>query len=261
MASLEDVLEVFDFLRCAGVKKVPRKSEVGNAHAYAAVLQHVHPEHVVRAASQWCQNPDGGQWMPAAPELLSLCLLLESQDRHQQREITRGCRGCGELLDDEGGIETHGTGYRTITQHCYPRGDDGAVVWTADPHRIGQRLVLCSCTKGEHTHQGQSRVSMESMPKGWQPTLTIERALHVFRRDDARLWITGTDHRACARDADPRSPFFSCPSPEETLADPYEAVRQRRVMDNAMKGIVPAGAATYLRMAGLAMGRPPEAAR
>jgi hypothetical protein len=253
MAALEDIQEAFDFLRSAGLKKVPRPGDVGAQHVYSTVLQHVHPETLSIAAATWCQNPEGGMWMPAAPELLNLCILLEAQQRTEAKEQQRGCRGCGEILDEEGGILTHGSGYRTVVQHCYPRGD-GSVVWDAEPYRIGQRLVLCSCTKGEHIHAAQSRANLDSMPKGWRPTLTMQQAGEVYQRVDARTWITGTDSRANPRDRDCRSPFYSYPSPEESLADPYAAAQQRRTMDNAMRGIVPQNAAAYLQQAATAMG-------
>ena len=95
---------------------------------------------------------------------------------------------------------------------------------------------------------------VSSRPANWRPTLTLAKAWEVFSRADARIYVTGSHARLVAEDRRTASPFFTRPSPEETIADWTEARRQRLSMYDAMRGNVSDASKAFLLKAGLAMG-------
>jgi hypothetical protein len=124
------------------------------------------------------------------------------------QDVQRGCARCGETLREDGSVDSHGTGFRTIIQHSHPTDGDGAVRWDLPPYRIASRSVLCDCTKGRLIKAKQSGSDSGT-------TLTVEDAQRIFQRADSRLYITGTDWRYHPHDRKPGGPFYSRPSPEE----------------------------------------------
>ena len=244
MASHDDIIEVFDYFRDAGIKKAPRADDVGKQIAYQDALENVSTEILWLAVKQWCRDADQGLWMPAAPQLLGLALDIEAHVRTEHRDTARGCVSCGEVLAEDGTVSTHGTGFRTLIQRRFPT-VDGEVDWHADPIRVGEVAVLCTCDKGRRIaaqHQLAMQVKPEkgkrsSRPADWKPTMTAEEAWHKFTRPhDVRCYLTGSKARANSRDADPRSPFHSRPSPEERLIDGAQAARERWVAEEVSAG-------------------------
>ena len=142
------VLRCFDFFRSCGLKSVPEDADAAQWHR---VLSDVSDELLVIAAEHWVRTPiesksgklTGRKWAPAAGELRALCFELETEARKEVTRTRRGCAACGERLADDGSVFTHGTGFRTITQHCHPVDDEGIVLWSEAPYRIASRSVLC----------------------------------------------------------------------------------------------------------------------
>lgn len=251
MASIDDFLDLFDWLSAAGVKKVPRPADrQGAARVYSQILQATPSEVLVMAATKWCQDPDNGRWMPPAADLGALCALIEAEHYGKQAQKRRGCARCGELLERDGdtvSITQHGTGYRTLIQKCYQviHGDPD---WDGEPYRVARRSVLCDCAMGAHIMHRQHSAEAPPHHPTWQATLTWREAHERFQRHDARLFITGTDWRENALDRNPRSPFYSRPSPEEDNTDPAQALAERRAVRRAMSGAPPSDRAVgYLQ--------------
>jgi hypothetical protein len=246
MASVDDIIDLFDYCRSAGLKKVPRPGDVAAERAYSDVLQNIATEVLEAATRSWMSDPDKGAWFPAAPELLGLCLTVEAQLRSERREQSRGCHHCGEVLEDDGTVREHGTGFRTLIQHRFPT-VDGRVLFDAAPIKIGSVRVLCDCDKGRKIHAQQKLYAQEqpekgqktSRPAGWRPTLDLRGAWeHYGRPADVRVFLTGTRARWNERDADPRSPFFSRPSPEELEGPTPSAHNARRIVDGVLSGTI-----------------------
>lgn len=256
MASPDDIVDLFDYCRSAGLKKVPRPGDVAAERAYSDVLQNIATEVLEAATRSWMSDPDRGAWFPAAPELLGLCLTVEAQLRSEVREQSRGCQHCGEVLEDDGTVREHGTGFRTLIQHRHPSAD-GTVDWGALPIRIGSVRVLCDCEKGRKIHAQQKLYAQTqpekgqktSRPAGWRPTLDLRSAWEQYGKPwDVKVYLTGTRARWNVRDADPRSPFFSRPSPEELEGPTLTACEARRVVDGVLSGEINPAAHVRKRM-------------
>lgn len=262
MASEDDIRDVFLYLRSARVHKAPHPGDIDVVRAYADALRNVRSDVVLQAGRSWVQDPDSGRYWPTAADLLHLAMAIEAQERHEVRDIVRGCACCGEIINEEGRVIEHGSGFRHFIQHCHPLNDEGDVDFDAEPYRIGSRLVLCDCTKGKQIAAAHELEMNREMPKGqissrpanWRPTLTLEKAWKVFHRADARIYVTGSHARLIAEDRRPESPFFTRPSPEETMKDWTEARRQRMSMYEAMRGNVSDASKAFLYKAGIAMG-------
>jgi len=242
MTTLDDIEMVLRFFKGAGLKSVPPEDE---AHHWLRVLSDV-PGELLQMAADWyvrTPTPDkdnrlrGQRFAPSASELRVIAFDLEAEQRHQVAVSRRGCARCGEVLDEEGKIADHGTGYRTLIQHCYPR-VEGMVRYDLPPYRIGSRKVLCDCSKGDWIARQQGTVDRTKMPhvEDWQPTLTIKQALQRFERRDGVLYITGSTQRAHDHDVRSGSPFFSRPSPEELLGFTEQAAGQRANCYKVIRG-------------------------
>ena len=237
-----DVVDVFVFFKGAGLKSVPHVEE---AHHWVRVLADV-PAALLHMASEWyLKVPQehngvmkGNKWCPSAAEIRTIAFNLEGDARVSITKTQRGCASCGEVIDEEGAIIEHGTGHRTISQHCYPK-EDGLIQWQAAPYRVAHRLVLCDCSLGRwiaHQHQTADK---DRLPKSWQPTLTLKQALQKFVRDDALLFVSGSAdaaQRYRAEDARPQSPFFNCAAPEELHGPTEYAMALRSAAYDFIRG-------------------------
>lgn len=231
MVTEDDVIDAFYFMRGANLKGVPTEEE---AVYWVRVLRDVDSELFQAAVDHYLRTPrqdksgnmQGAYWCPSSCELRRIAFELEGNTRHKIRETKRGCARCGELLNEEGAIVEHGSGYRIVIQHCHPVDEDGIVRWELPPRRVGQRRVLCDCNKGRLISIQQR--SVEKAPQhasGWSPTLTLEEAEQRFQRADARLYITGSDSRKHHHDLRSVSPFYTRPSPEELCMENPAKVR------------------------------------
>lgn len=213
MVTEDDILDAFEYLRSVGLKKVPPYTD---APGWLRVLRDVEADDFKAAVDYYLRTPQedskgrmrGATWCPTAPELRRIAFDQQETKRHIVQDVQRGCARCGETLREDGTVDSHGTGFRTITQHSHPVEDDGTVRWDWPPYRIASRSVLCDCTKGRLIKAKQSGGDSGS-------TLTVDEALQRFQRADSRLYVTGTDYRYHRHDRHPRSPFYSRPSPEE----------------------------------------------
>lgn len=254
MATEHDIAKLFKYLRAARVHKPPHIDDGDIRDVYLDALRNIRSDVVAEVGRAWIQDPDGGKFWPTAADLLNLALAIESQERSQVREVSRGCQGCGEVLNEDGTIHEHGSGFRSFIQHCHPLNADGDVDFDAAPYRIGHRLVLCDCTKGRQIAAAQELEMHREIPKGqisgrpanWRPTLTLAKAWRVFHRVDARIYVTGSHARLIPEDRRHASPFFSRPSPEELIADWDEASRQRQAAYDYLRGNVSTTAKAYL---------------
>ena len=90
-----------------------------------------------------------------------------------------------------------------------PVDDEGMVLWSSAPYRIASRSVLCDCDAGAWVAHKQATADAGTVAPHlggtWQPILTWQQALERFQRADARLYITGTEHRLVRDDRRPGS--------------------------------------------------------
>jgi len=143
MTAMSDILDCFRYFAGVGLKSVPHTED---ADVWLRVLSDVPASLLHLAADEWIRTPvkdkggtlRGQKWAPTAGELRNLAFALEADHRVQVTNKKRGCASCGEVLDEHGAIAEHGSGYRTISQHCYPA-VDGAVDWQAEPYRVASR--------------------------------------------------------------------------------------------------------------------------
>jgi len=244
MCTQDTVLDVLGLFRGVGLSKVPDNED---AHQWLRVLNDVPAVLFEMAAEHYLKTPievkghlRGVRYCPTAAELRSIAFALESTQRHEVKKSRRGCARCGELIGDDGAITHHGNGYRTITQHCHPVDDDGLVQWHEPPYRIASRQVLCNCELGRYIAHQHATLDTSTLPKHiagqWRPTLTVEQAFEVFQRDDAKLYATGTKHRAHDHDTRPGSPWFAKPSPEEEWGKGEKASNARAVAYQVIRG-------------------------
>lgn len=241
------VLRCFDFWRSCGLKSIPDDVDAAQWHR---VLSDVSDELMVIAAEHWVRTPIEGKggkligrkWAPAAGELRALCFELETEARSEVTRTRRGCAACGERLNDDGSIANHGTGFRTITQHCHPVDDEGIVLWSAAPYRIASRSVLCDCDAGAWIAHKQATADAGTVAPHlggtWRPILTWQQALERFQRADARLYITGSDYRLNTDDRRQGSPWYAKPSPEEQEGCTEQAAADRRLAYGVIRGTV-----------------------
>lgn len=251
MTTTTDIIDCFGYFSGVGLKSVPHAED---ADHWLRVLSDVPAGLLHLAADHWIRTPvedkggnlRGQKWAPSAGELRSIAFSLEADHRIQTTIKQRGCASCGEVINDQGGIDAPGTGFRTVSQHCYPADDEGSIDWGAEPYRVGSRKVLCDCHLGRWIAHQQSTVEgTPSHLKDWKPTLTAERALAVFRRHDARIYLSGsTDPHLRYRPEDARtgSPFFSRSSPEELHGDTEYARALRHAAYEFLRGNRPAPA-------------------
>ena len=237
-----DIIEVFNFWRSIGLKSVPANvdapgwvrvlSELGEG-----LLSYAADEMVRQSVKDRDGNWRGRRFAPTAPELRTFALDLEGSSRNTEvRQTKRGCMRCGELLDEEGGILEHGSGFRILIQHCHPT-MGGLVLWDEKPYRIsGPRIILCDCNKGRLIAAQQSSASVDTNDHVWTPTPTMEQALKAFGRPDARLFITGSDPRLVTDDRRKGSPFSCRPRPEEELGKTAQAQQDRQLAYDVIRG-------------------------
>jgi hypothetical protein len=204
-----------------------------------AVLFEMAAEHYLKTPIEVKGHLRGVRYCPTAAELRSIAFALESTQRHEVKKSRRGCARCGELIGDDGAITHHGNGYRTITQHCFDV-VDGILQTDKPPYRIASRQVLCNCDLGRYIEHQHATIDTSTLPKHiagqWKPTLTIEQAFEVFQRDDAKLYATGTRHRAHDHDTRPGSPWFAKPSPEEEWGNGEKASDARATAYAVIRG-------------------------
>ena len=247
MTSLSDVLDCFSYFSGVGLKSVPHSED---ADVWLRVLSDVPASLLHLAADEWIRTPvkdkggtlRGQRWSPTAGELRNLAFSLEADHRVQATSKKRGCASCGEVIDEHGAIVEHGTGYRTVSQHCFPS-VDGSVDWYAEPYRIASRLVLCDCELGRWIAHGHETCDRDRMPKDWAPTVTCEQALQIFQRHDARLYLSGSTqprHRFRPEDARTSSPFFCRAAPEELHGDTEYGRALRKAAYDYLRGSRPA---------------------
>jgi hypothetical protein len=245
MVNEDTIIEVLQLFRGVGLKGTPPEEDARHwvrvLADVPAVLLHMAAEHYLRTPEDDKGKLKGRRFCPSAAELRNIAFNLESTHRAEVKQTRRGCLRCGELVDKDGSITEHGTGFRTLVQHCHPE-VNGAVDWNAAPYRIGQRRVLCDCEKGQwiaHQHQTMDRATLpHHIAKEWQPTLTVDQAWDAFQRHDARVYVTGSDHRLHHHDRRPGSPWFTRPSPEETDGDNQRAADVRALCYRVIKGEV-----------------------
>ena len=249
MSGMSDILDCFRYFAGVGLKSVPHSED---ADVWLRVLSDVPANLLHLAADEWIRTPvkdksgtlRGQKWAPTAGELRNLAFALEADHRVQTTAKKRGCASCGEVMDENSSIVEHGTGYRTVSQHCFPA-VDGSVNWHAEPYRIASRLVLCDCELGRWIAHGHQTVDRDRMPKDWSPTITCEQALQVFQRHDARLYLSGSTqphHRFRPEDARTSSPFFCRAAPEELHGDNEHGRALRRAAYDYLRGSRPAPA-------------------
>ena len=248
MTAMSDILDCFRYFAGVGLKSVPSGED---ADVWLRVLSDVPASLLHLAADEWIRTPvtdkggtlRGQRWSPTAGELRSLAFSLEADHRVQVTKRKRGCASCGEIVGENMEIVEHGTGYRTISQHCYPKGNAELVDWHAEPYRVASRLVLCDCDLGswiEHNHQTADR---DRLPKSWTPTITCREAVGVFARHDARLYLSGSMNprqRFRPEDARTSSPFFCRASPEELHGDNEYSRALRKAAYDYLRGTAPA---------------------
>lgn len=244
MVTEDTICDVLGFFRGCGLKSTPSDDDARHwvrvLSDVPAVLLHMAAEHYVRTPAADKDNRlRGVRFCPSAAELRSIAFGLESTQRQQVTETRRGCFRCGELVAEDGSITEHGSGYRTLIQHCHPSAG-GVVDWNGHPYRIGMRRCLCDCEKGKWIAHQHSLVDKDTLPphvqKTWAPTLTCDQAFDAFSRADARVYITGSDLRLHRHDVRPGSPWFTRPSPEETDGDTERAGDVRRLCYQVIKG-------------------------
>ena len=114
MASEDDIRDVFLYLRSARVHKAPHPGDIDVVRAYADALRNVRSDVVLQAGRSWVQDPDSGRYWPTAADLLHLAMAIEAQERHEVRDIVRGCACCGEIINSEGRVIEHGNGFQTL---------------------------------------------------------------------------------------------------------------------------------------------------
>ena len=241
------VLRCFDMMRSCGLKSVPEDADAAQWHR---VLSDVSDDLMMIATEHYIRTPvegkggalRGQRWCPTAGELRAVCFELETQARSEVTRTRRGCSACGERLGDDGSIANHGTGFRTITQHCHPVDDEGMVLWSSAPYRIASRSVLCDCDAGAWVAHKQAAADAGTVAPHlggtWQPILTWQQALERYQRADARLYITGTEHRLVCDDRRPGSPWHSKPSPEEEEGNTEQASSDRQLAYSVIRGTV-----------------------
>ena len=251
MVGIADILDCFRYFSGVGLKSIPHAED---ADTWLRVLSDVPAVLLHLAADEWIRRPvkdkggvlRGQRWSPTAGELRSVAFGLEATQRVETTQRKRGCASCGEVIDEHGGIAEPGTGHRTISQHCYPAAaTGGGTDWSATPYRIASRQVLCDCELGKWMTHVHTTADRDKLPKGWQPTITAERALHLFRRDDAALYLSGTDnpsYRLRPEDARPSSPFYCRASPEELHGNAEHGQALRRAAYDFLRGNRPAPA-------------------
>lgn len=265
MASVDDIREVFAYLRRARVHKCPHPGDLDIAQTYADALRNMRSDVVLEAGRSWITDPDRGSFFPTASDLLSLCIGIEAQDRTKVVKTVRGCAACGEIIREDGSIQEHGSGFRHFMQHCFPTDKNGDVDWEAAPYRVGHRLVLCDCVKGRQIAAGQQLEAQREIPKGqasgrpanWAPTMTLAQAWEAFGgegpnvRTDCEIYVSGSHARKVPEDRRMASPWYARPSPEEEMIDQVEARRIRLAVYDSMRGNRSAQASAYLSGANL----------
>ena len=243
-----DILDTFRFFRGAGLKSVPLEEDVGSwlrvLSDVPAALLHLAADYYLRTPTEQNGVLKGRKWCPSSAELRQIAFSLEADNRVAITQAQRGCASCGEVLSDEGSILEPGTGHRTISQHCYPT-EQGAVQWQAEPYRIAHRMVLCDCQLGKWIAHQHATADRDKMPAHWAPTVTLEQALQVFKREDAVLYVSGStdpSQRYRAEDSRLRSPFFCRAAPEELHGETLYARALRSAAYDFLRGSRPAPA-------------------
>lgn len=256
-ATQDDVRHALDMLMLGRLRKGPASVDAV-LRVYWAVLQNQHPALIESAAIAWMQDADQGRWFPSAPDLLSLCLQIEAQERLAQKGDTerhRGCAHCG-LRDHPDGpaFSQSGSGWRYVIQHCYPCtvhgaagclscAETGEIAWDAEPYRVASRKILCDCVLGARRQMAHSLV------EGGQAPVSVSDAWQRFGRLDCRLYITGSEYRMVEADTRPGSPFYDRPSPEEesqTAEALLHAAQQRALVYAAIRGNIPPALKAYM---------------
>lgn len=256
-ATQDDVRAALDMLVMGRLRKGPSSVDAV-LRVYWAVLQNQSPALLESAAIAWMQDADQGRWFPSAPDLLSLCLQIEAQERQAQKNDTEGhsgCACCGYREHPDGpAFSQRGSGWRYVVQHCYPctvHGNAGCTAcaatgeidWSAEPYRVASRKVLCDCELGERRRMAHA-VNPDS-----QAPVSVSEVWDRFGRPDCRLYVTGTEYRMVADDARPGSPFYDRPSPEEeaeTVEQLQHARQQRALVYGAIRGHIPEHLKAYM---------------
>ncbi|MEL6348937.1 MAG: hypothetical protein AAFV53_37885 [Myxococcota bacterium] len=208
--------DILNRLFAYGLKNAPKIDRPTLLNEWVTAFKDVRPLELKSAINAHLQDGENAMWWPPIPLIRQHVDAARALIPAERRVSAKGCDACGH------------SGWRHAIQHRHPIDINAMGRLGNNIDEIVHRRVRCDCPRA--VEAGRPRPNSDTPP---DYLAILDRCARPRGRVPATLFITGTRHRLDERDADPRSPFYDQPSPEERFGPTEEAARLRWAADQA----------------------------